>query len=132
MRKNLINVLWGEMFSSKQELTRFNLSTGLYFFKRDTKSAKGFAHAVQNNLFKQVTQPLSKFDSVSMIYDLTAFAGEISDFINMNRDEKISFFYVCPDTEIIIYTPHNETLPDFLTFVDFDWENLAQYGRLDG
>lgn len=132
MRKNLINVLWGEMFSSKQELTRFNLSTGLYFFKRDTKSAKGFAHAVQNNLFKQVTQPLSKFDSVSMIYDLTAFAGEISDFINMNHDEKISFFYVCPDTEIIIYTPHNETLPNFLTFVDFDWENLVQYGRLDG
>lgn len=132
MKKSLINLLWDDMLSSKKELTRFNLSTGLYFFKRDTSSKKGFAHAVQNELFKKVTQPLSKFDSVSMVYDLTAFAGEISDFLNMKNDEKIAFFYVCPDTEIIIYTPHNETLPDFLTFVDFDWENLAQYGRLDG
>lgn len=130
MKKSLINLLWDDMLSSKKELTRFNLKSGLYFFKRDTTSKKGFAHAVQNNLFKQVTQPLSNIGSVSMAFDLTAFAGEISDFIYKNSDEKISFFYVCPDTEVIIYTPHNETLPDFLTFVDFNWENLAEYGHL--
>lgn len=132
MKKNLIDILWGDMLSSKKELTQFNLKSGLYFFKRDTRSSKGFAHAIQHNLFKQVTEPLSDFRSVSMIFDLTSFGGEISNFIHSNSDEKISFFYVCPDTEVIIYDQHNETLPDFLTFVEFSWENLAEYGHLDG